>query len=228
MPARDILRGTYAIVRKTSNRLEPFGGKLPNPLRSMAKEMSSAFGGFAQQARHLAYDTGAEMRRAGGSETDNSAELSEIMDSDDAAALFAKTFARGLSYGFERVESDRYIVSEVLSANVYRSVARKADAPTDPFDRAARLFVLLGKHQAVGVAPGTGIGMGTEDLGPVAVASFAVLLWMLIERDAPKDNEDEILALCMDVSVSLEGEILEAGRDENVLSALFASYVSAI
>ncbi len=228
LPARDILRGAYAIVRKASSRLEPLGGRLPSPLRGMAKDMSSVLGDFAQQARDLAYSSGAEMRRGNGDGKDRSAELVDIMDRDDAAALFAKAFARGLSYGFERLESDRYIVSEVLSANTYRSVARKADAPSDPYDRAARLFVALGKNQAIGVAPGTGLGMGPEDAGPVAVARFAVLLWMLVERDAPRDNEDEILAICIDVSVSLEAEIAEAGKDEGRLSSLFSSYVGAI
>lgn len=228
LPARDILRGAYAIVRKATSRLEPLGGRLPSPLRGMAKDMSSALGGFAQQARDLAYSTGAEMRRGNGGSKDRSAELAVIMDRDDAAALFAKTFARGLSYGFERLNSDRYIVSEVLSANTYRSVARKVDAPDDPYERAAQLFLALDRNQAVGIAPGTGIGMGPADSGPVAIASFAVLLWMLVERDAPRDNEDEILAICVDVSVSLEQEISEASEDEAELARLFSAYVSAI
>lgn len=82
-------------------------------------------------------------------------------------------------------------------------------------------------HNVAGAAPGTPLTVIEATPNPARSGVFAVILWMLVDRTAPQENEDEILDLCCDLTGALDAEIA-ASEDEAALAQLFARYADMI
>lgn len=226
LPAKDLLRGARAMARAAGAALEPLERELPDPLRRVARGAAAGLESAAARVRLAARGLAARiLPGADGGDHLLSHELDAIMGAEGAAALFADAAAHGLDFTLHRRGRDDLMVSETLAAFAYRA-ARGAGG--DRFETGARLHLALLERHAVGRAPGTSLGLSAEDLAEARHAGFAVTLWMLVERDAPREDEDELLALCADLTEARRAEIDAAGEDPTALAALFAASAELI
>lgn len=215
LPARDLARGLrHGLAR--ARGLAP----LPGPLRDIAGGMISNVEGLAGTAR------AAVSRLRPGARTPHS--LSEIAGGHDPALHFAAAAAYGLGLALRRMGRDDLLVSETVAAVAYRGSAAGSASEAGMPEIAARLALALSQHHAAGVMPGTPIGLGATDARQLLLAAYAVMLWMTIERDAAREDEDGLLALCVDLTVSLGDEIAAASAAPDRLAALIAAHAEMV
>ena len=144
------------------------------------------------------------------------------------AATFAGTYRQAMAYVLTRIGAEPFLVSETLAAAAYWSGYRKLE-PGDPLGTLpAQLYGSLVRHHVAAVVPGTPIGMSDRDLAHVKQATFAVLVWLLVARRAPQDNEIEILGLCADVAMSILSELEAVEGETALLARLMLSYAEVI
>lgn len=222
LPAGDALRGAKALLKRTSQALAPIEQHVPAPLGDVAHRLGDGAGDFAGRVRQLAFDIGRTLRL----EPDKAS--AGVLAEEPQAAMVARALRQGLEFCFDRFGKERYLVSETLAAGAYWSALRKVRESDGPAMVAAHLFGSIQRHHIAAIAPGTALGMEDEDLDRVQAATFAVMLWMLIERDEPQDNEDEILALCADVASSLKSDIEAAASSPQSLARLMTSFADVI
>ncbi len=211
MPVRDALRGMRKTLSGPLKLMEPVEGALPEPLRQVARRV----GGQPQTPRpdpELADVLG----------------LSDFANSRDATARFARTTYQGLKFALNRLGRDDLLISETVAGLAYRTVQRQNADGADPFQISAQIFEQLVGHHVSGVAPGTSIGLHDAEEQINALAVFAVLLWILVDREIAETNEAEVLALCVDVTASVADQVMEASPDRAQLAGLLSTYAGAI
>ena len=225
LPAGDALRGARAILERTSKALAPIEQHMPAPLGNVAHRLSDGAGDFADRARQLVFDIASALPLDIGRRSESGA---AVLAGEPQAAMVARAVRQGMDFCFERFGKERYLVSETLAAGAYWSALRKVRDSDGPAMVAAHLFSSIRRHHIAAIAPGTALGMEDDDFDRVQAAAFAVMLWMLVERSAPQDNEDEILALCADVAASLKGDIEAAASAPRALARLMTSFAEVI
>lgn len=225
LPAGDAWRGAQAVLERTSRALAPIEQRVPAPWGGVAHRLAHGAEDFAHRMRDLAFEIGRLLRLAPGRRV---APAAGVLAGEPPAALVARALRQGMGFCFARFGADRYLVSETLAAAAYWSALRKVRASDGPALLAAHLFGSIRRHHIAAIAPGTALGMVDEDFDRIEAAAFAVLLWMLVERAEPQDHEDEILALCADVAVSLKAEIEAAAGSPPALARLMTSYADVI
>jgi len=219
LPARDFARGVKHALGH-SRRLAPVRDALPEPLRGFAREVASEIEGLAGVAREgVALLQRYTAARFG---------LAEIVVCPEPALRFAEAARYGLEAAVARMGRDDLMASATVAAIAYRTSASLGE-PGERLPRAAaRLAVALVQHHAVGPAPGTTLGLGVDETQTAMLAGFAVMLWMTIERDAAREDEAGLLVVCIDLTLSLAGEITAAWMDPDRLATLMAHYADVV
>ncbi len=211
MPVRDILRGLRKTLNGPPKLADSVEAALPAVLRDIAQ-------GVARFAR-----AGLDPQTPPRPCLDRVAQLHGF-DADRATAdLFADLAYRGLEFVLARQERPDLMVSETIARIAYDSAM--ANTTGDAFHRAQDLFQNLRDHHVIGAAPGTPLGLTASDNRIIQIALLALLLWMLVERDATPQPEAEVLALCADVAASIFDQ---SPGDQKDLAKIFETYAGAI
>lgn len=213
LPARDILRGL-----KHGLGLAPLREVVPDPLRGPAHAVAAGVDRAARVA----------LWRRRGAEAPGVVALAEILASRGAAPRFAAAARHGLDAALRRMGRVDLMVSETVAALAWRAALGAAGPDAARSDLAARLALSLVEHHAAGAAPGTPLGIGAEETRLARLAAFATLLWMILERDAAREDEAALLALCVDLTASLADEVAAADADPGRLAALLAAYAPLV
>ncbi len=223
LPLKDALKGLRFTLRQGRRLLEPVTARMPGPLDEVLERVD-----------HLADDAVRVSGRALERLFDLRAQVASVPDlpaSHTAAqsdARFAQAAGRALEFALARYGADRLMVSETLLARSYQAVAGQAFQGLEA--QAAALMLHMLEHRVIGIVPGTGLGLDATDRVVAAMATFAVMLWLLTDRDADAEGqrEEDLLAICCDVAQALHSEILVIGEDAAALAALLAHHAEVI
>lgn len=211
MPVRDILRGLRKTLSGPPKLADPVEAALPLELKDIAQ-------GVARFAR-----AGLDPLTPPRPGLDRVTQLLGFSADRATADLFADLAYRGLGLVLARQERSDLMVSETLARIAYDSAM--ANAAGDAFHRARDLYQNLRDHHVIGAAPGTGLGLEAADTRVIQIALLALLLWMLVARDATPQPEAEVLALCADVAASIFDQ---APREQTDLAQVFETYAAVI
>lgn len=223
LPVKDALRGTRALFKRATRALVS-----SEPATNLPVEGRAARGWLDPQIGHLAFEIAQGLRLDPRQRLEVTSGLRHVTDTERAGAAFAKLVRQGLIFSLQRFDAETYLVSETLAAAAYWSGLRKLNEDDVTAVLAAHLYRSLIRHHIAAFAPGTPIGMEDHDLEVVKCATLATMIWLLIERPEPQENEDEILGLCADVAMSLKAEIEAVENDVPALARLMASYADVI
>ncbi|MEM7613935.1 MAG: hypothetical protein AAF245_02750 [Pseudomonadota bacterium] len=216
MPLRDVLRGLRGASVGAEELLEPAGKLVPGPLRDIMRSVM-----------HAAEDAGREVLQAAIPTADEIADAAAYT-ARDGPRPERRVMARVLTYGIEsylgRYTEDAMLVSETVTAVALQDVM---SGPA-PEGRAAGLVAALIESAAIGPAPGTPLSPSGEDAEGIHLASFATVLWLLVERAEMPEEEAALLDLCGGLTHSLRDEVLAAIRGEEGLSEKLSSLADIV
>ncbi len=205
LPMKDVLRGVRHALREGRRRLDL--GPVAAPLDAVAAGVEE----FTSAAAHTILDFPTQGAGLGG------------LRDDGSDLRFAQTVYHGLDRVLARLGLGALMVSETLAAEAFRTVQGR-DGALAIEEYAADLLAELQALRVVGHPPGLAT---VEDEG-VLVAHFAVMLWLLVERDVAGEDEDALLDTCTDVAEAERGAVLAAGADRAALAQLLANTYPAI
>lgn len=194
LPGRDILRG----VRST---LAPAKALLPEPVQIVLKKLDAS---MVSAALPNSLKTGAD-----------------FFSGDYADSVqFAMVAHAGLTKILHFMQRDHLMVSETVLALACRRAGVHSQKHRCASRAAAAIASGIMQHHAVGCMPGTPYGLGRDDADDICVATFALVLWLLVDRPDSDQSEADLLKLCYDVAVIQRGDILSAMSDEVQFAAL--------
>ena len=218
LPARDLLRGVRRAISGPLRLLEPVGAMLPEPVQHLVDDLRQSVkrGARSVSGADGAGDAGAVAAAM---------QPSVFSGQGDAVARFARVAYFGLRHVLRRLERADLSVSETVAGIAFHSALAQCPADSTPAQKAAAIAASLTSHHAIGIAPGTPLGLDAGAVEDSRLAGFVVMLWLLIERIEADPNEADLLELCCAVGVAQRAVILAAGDDT---AALLLSYARMI
>ncbi|WP_421723162.1 hypothetical protein [Bauldia sp.] len=156
----------------------------------------------------------------------------DILSIDRAEIAYAQAAYRPLSKAFGYLGAEAALVSEASAAGAYASVMGTPAEGAGRFDQAAALVDEMLRRRVirqvlVAADPDDPEALTAADMPMVAV--FALALWLLAERNAfIDDDNDTLLFACCDVAVALKDDIRTRLGDRTELRALIAAYAEKV
>ncbi len=235
LPVKDVLRGVRHGLRSIRNTAVSLQSKLPGPLGALGASTIGHVDRFVAKVdqnsslvAHRYLDP--EVARNGGT-----AAFAQLITRPDAAVLFAKIAYDNLklviSYICEDLDrNDRYFISETLAAIAYQRAAGGFAARTDEIEKAALVLEAMLRVGVVRTSTSTSAAHSADDTvrQPAVTACFAVMLWLLVERDHGPEDEEPLLLACCDLAMVLREEIAAAGEDAETLADLLKTHVDMV
>ena len=213
LPARDILRGVRLMLAGPLRLLEPVGAMFPEPVQHLVDDLRQSVKRGVREASGADAADDADAVAA-------AMQPSVFTGSGDAVARFARVAYFGLRYVLRRLDRNDLSVSETVAGFAFHTALSDCPADTDAASKAAAIAASLTRLHAIGLAPGTSVGLDAQAVAQCRLAGFVVLLWLLVERPETEATEAELLDLCYTVGMAQRLEILAATDDIAVLADL--------
>ena len=226
---KDSLRLLRHSVRRGRHMVDRAPQAIPAPLSAVARGALADFDQLADHVNDLAGRLSHRFLDATRSDIDwDGLTLAQIETLDDAEIAFAHAAYRGLRRALRRLGAEDAVVSELRAAEAFKTSLQKLD------DRFAQGAILLVELVARGTVRGAGDPTGPGGAARSEVASLALVLWLLAERDDDLDGAEELLDACCAMAGALSGDLARAlalsqpGARERKLTRMIRDYVDNI
>lgn len=163
------------------------------------------------------------------------ATFAKILDRENAAVLFAKTTYDNLKITLNYLSptlevSDKFFISEMLSACAYRKSAAHFNDFEEDYTKAGLLVAQLIRQGAIRTRKSKNAARSSElNVTQLAIVScFAHMLWLVIAREYVPERERDLLYACCDLSLVISKQIEEAGDDPLMLGELLKVHAEII
>lgn len=164
-----------------------------------------------------------------------SATFAKILVRENAAVLFAKTTYDNLKITLDYLSptlevSDKFFISEMLSACAYRKSSGQFNGFEDDYNKAGLLVAQLIRQGAIRTGKSKNAVKSSElnVTQLVKVSCFAHMLWLVIAREYVPERERDLLYACCDLSVVIFEQIEAAGDDPQKLGELLKVHAGII
>lgn len=189
---------------------------LPEPFSHQARGMLEHVDGVTTKIGRKAEDV---IRHALKSSHGPAQSLDTLVKDRKAVEAFSNTLYGGLRTALAQLGAKDALVLELAAQQAFRATLGEMTPDRDAFP--ARLYTHLLATQVVrDVGASHTTETPAQDI-PV-IATFAVVLWLICDRDTTDDAE--VIQACSSLALELRGEIIDAGHDTATLSRLFAEF----
>ncbi len=223
---KDTLRLLRHSVRRGRGLIDTAPDAIPAPLGSVARGVLADFdqiadqvNGFAGRLSHRFLD--AHMPEGPWDDLT----LAQIETLDAAEMAFAHSAYRTLSRSLRTLGADAALISELRAAEAFKASIQEAEG--DRFKQAAHLVLAM---NARGVVRGAGEPIAKGSASRAEIATLALALWLIADRDDELDGAEELLDACTAMARALAPDLAQvlAREDgtirEKVLGRLIADY----
>ena len=226
LPLKDTLRALRLTLRKGRDLLPPLHDELPRPLKDVANTVLHGVDVIGEEVESVTSKAAHELLDTK-KQLDEEAMLGARPGGNGASeAAFAEAAYHALSHALGLLGAEGYLVSEVSAAEAYRAAARSGAGKQSRHDQAARLMAAMIDRQVV-----RRLSSGSDELGGTAArqALFACALWLIAPAgERSGRDEDERLAICVEVASALGPDLDAAGKDVAALSALLDAFAETV
>ena len=226
---KDTLRMLRHSVRRGRHMVDRAPRAIPAPLSAVARGALADFDQLADHVNDLAGRLSHRFLDAARSDVDwDGLTLAQIETLDDAEIAFAHAAYRGLRRALRQLGAEDAVVSELRAAEAFKASLRSGEG-----DRFAQAAILLVELVARGTVRGAGDPTGPGGAAKSEVASLALVLWLLAERDDDLDSAEELLDACCAMARALSADLaralrLEEGGREKKLARMIRDYADNI
>ena len=208
-PLRDIMRGVGLFAEMTEDTLEPAANLLPGPFRQTFRCVLTSLEAVGSRAVAPPLDVQAIA---------SAAQFVRVPNSDGAARL-----VQVLAFAWQKASALRterhFLFSEVVTARALNTLQLATDV--SPQVRCALIFKTLTKAHPMGRMPGVDSNLSAEDETQVSLFLFAALVWLMTERAATLDAEEQLLDLALALTMAKKDAVAQSFDDlEHVAQAL--------
>lgn len=206
------------------------------PIGDVARAIVSEVDGVATRVNNVAGGMSRRFLEAPFAVDQDAVAFDEIVSIDRAEIAYAQAAYRPLSQAFGYLGAEAVLVSEAAAAGAYASVMGGSELGGselggDHFRQAAALVDEMLRRRVIRRVliheGGQTASLAEADMPMVAV--FALALWLLAERQAVADDDnDTLLFACCDVAVALKDDIRERLGDRPALRTLIAAYADKV
>lgn len=223
---KDTLRLLRYSVRRGRSMIDAAPSAIPAPLGAVARGALSDFDQVADRVNDMAGYLSHRFLDAVPDGADDIT-LAEIETLDTAEIAFAHAAYRALKRALRHLGADDALVSEVRAAEAFKAAIQARVG--DRIAQAAALALGLIERGAIRGASAQVRGGATK----AQVATFALALWLLAERDDDLDGAEELLEACCAMAAALSGDLAramahEGASRERALTRLVSAYVDNI
>ncbi len=222
VPIKDALRGFRLGLHRGRDAMVPLGEGMPGPMRKALGQIvnrADAIGARLESAGSALVQTLLDLQP--GATT-----LRGLADDPEGAARFAQTLYRHLNLALARTGGPSMAISELIAARDFARALEKMTDPADDAGLAAALFLQLDAGLLDVTLPFAVTACET-DRPSSRIAVFAVLLWLLADRDGVTD-EGDLFGVACDAASSHARRSLRLPRERAALRELFATYAALI
>lgn len=224
-PLREMLRGIRFMAKRGGEVLKSRAAtdRLPKPAADFANALLDEMMGLGHKVNAQVSVLAKSMI---GAEPDSDILLADLSTQEEPAALFAATVYPALKLVTACMSLSSVFVSEMAARKAFAQTVATSTQSLGADMAAALTFAMLDTEVLQGRATSeTRILTGEE---AIAVAVFAVLLWL----QSPRDEADQEMALmsAVDLSQVFARQIVTAckARDAGALAALYLKYVDNV
>lgn len=212
MPLRDAAKTLRAASSAPESPLRDIAHVLPIPVREMIKQSVRQADEIGSQLFERGLPSRTQILQARDTLMGASAGL-------EGQPNFVRVLTFAMSEGLRRLDQEDWVVSHVrLSMIAADKLASQTEASITA--RAALMTQAILSSHAVftfeDLVPRRGAALSDAN----QLATFAAFLWLCVERDTEQD-EALLLQLCMDVSLSSQGDLEQAMSSQESLTALY-------
>lgn len=227
--AKDAIRGIRFVLKRGAEKVAQNGPRqLPGKLETVstdilntAEKFTEHAGKIVSQLLGLSFDeasiTPPELLSNGGTGYDYQTLSRDVLNLYQALSLVAKNL------GVKNA-----LVSETLCAQIVARAAENPASTENPQTKAGHLFLELMSSIVIGDPPGILRNHNADHIDDLAIISFAVALWVFVERGSFHDTEIEILQICSDIAKFHRGDILEHKSSSSAVVALFKHALNTV
>lgn len=235
LPVKDALRGVRYGLQSFRDAAVSLQSRLPGPLNTLG---AAAIDRLDRVATEVDRNTSLVVHRyldpliARDAET---AAFSNLIAHPNAPLLFArigydnlKPLIAYICKNYDHEES--FFISEMLAAIAWQRAAAAMDETNDDTKKAALLLVSMSATGVVRTTTSANAARSSVDVTHkiARVAGFALIVWLLIERNCTPEDEEALLFTCCDLALALGEMIDAAGDDAALLSDLIESYAAKV
>lgn len=214
----DGLRTLRHVARQVKRHTKAFGPDrvLPEPFSHQARSMLEQVDGVTSMIGRQTEDV---VRRILKGTHGPAQSLDTLIKDRNAVEAFSRTVYSGLRTALEQLGAKDALVLEAAAQQAFLATLDEINPDQDEFS--ARLYVhLLSKQVVRDVADSDTSTASAQDIPAIAV--FAVVLWLICDRDTTDD--DELIQACGSLALGLRKEIIIAGQDTATLFRLFSEF----
>lgn len=214
----DGLRTLRYVARQVRRHTKAFGPDrvLPEPFSRPARSMLEQVDGVTTMIGQQTEDVLRRVLKGGHGPAQS---LDTLVKDRNAVEAFSRTVYGGLRTALGQLGAEEALVLESAAQQAFRATLAEMTPDQEAF--AARLYAhLMAKRVVRDVADSDTTTAPARDIPAIAV--FAVVLWLICDRDATED--DDLIHACTSLALGLRDDIIAAGHDTAPLSRLFAEF----
>lgn len=228
---KDGLRGVRHVLQSLRNRFVSLTKASPTPVRKVGQALIDRFDRIADQVDRNTSRIVHRYLDPNISRSADTAVLSRIiaLEEGKASIVFAKLNYDNLkpvvAYLCDKFDhEDHFFISETLGAVAYGRGVAEFDNSENEAVKAAALVRALLRIGMVRTSTSTNAGNSTEETTRLIaqLASFTVILWLVIERESTPESEDSLLFDCCDFALAQTEKISLAIDNKSDLAELIA------
>jgi len=233
---KDSLRGVRLIVRSLRNRAENLLDFSPRPVKLLGTVVVDRFDRIADRVNRNSSRIAHRYLDPKVSRKADVAVLSRLVVLDDANAsvIFAKISYDNMKYAVpylcNRFDSEsNFFISEMLGAVAYGKVAGSFESQNPEAEKAAVLIQSLLQIGMLRTSKSANAANAQQHTTRqiACLSAFAIVLWLIIERELTPESEEELLMDCCDLSLA-QSDAIETALHRDASADSLAALVELV
>jgi len=233
---KDSLRGVRLIVRSLRNRAANLLDFSPRPVKLLGTVVVDRFDRIADRVNRNSSRIAHRYLDPKVSRKADVAVLSRLLVLDDANAsvIFAKISYDNMKYAVpylcNRFDSgSNFFISEMLGAVAYGKVAGSFKSEKPEAEKAAVLMQSLLQIGMLRTSKSANAANAQQRTTRqiACMSAFAIVLWLIIERELTPESEEELLMDCCDLSLA-QSEAIETALGTDASAGSLAALVELV